>query len=562
MLVSVSIFAALTGFLMGYDMCIVAVVLDPVDKDFHLCGSNLSCSAKTLFVSILAPGAVIGSIMGGFIADKLGRRPGLLLSDICLLIAALCFGIGATFPLALFGRFCVGTGVGIGFVVYATYMCEIAPSGIRGILVACQEVAQCCGCMIAYVLAAVWGGAPWRLMMGAAGIIAAAQILGELWILPESPRFLVRKGRLADARESIRKLGNLTEETEINEFIQQLKQEMEDEKYNVLCQQVNMGAKGTAPNAWAFVWHKYTNLLLNNQKPILIAVGCAVAQNLTAANSVVYFAIDIFKLAGVCDPYLAGAGVGAMKFVGVVLCMCLVERLGRRNLLIAGTCGAVVCHILIGTGFLMNSLENVAASCGAADKATDAPFRPITTLLVVGMLAFMFFWNISWAALMFVVASEVLPNSCRGVGMGLTITTFWIVAFLMQTTLEPLFGAITTAGTFYLFAGLSVLSAVFVVCFVPEGSGVVLEQLAASGGRKRRSADESTETHAAGSGLGGRLPSGLLPLDCESNTSRGGPLGQEAAAAEFEEKAGESPKKRRTMDQGNLQVSVQQSMWD
>ncbi|CDJ44755.1 hypothetical protein ETH_00035840, partial [Eimeria tenella] len=117
-----------------------------------------------------------GSVLGGWIADRLGRRPGLLLSDFCLLFASICFGIGTSFALVLVGRFFVGLGVGMGFVVYATYMCEIAPTDLRGVLVACQEVAQCSGCMLAYVLAAIFGGVPWRLMMGAAGIIAALQV--------------------------------------------------------------------------------------------------------------------------------------------------------------------------------------------------------------------------------------------------------------------------------------------------------------------------------------------------------------------------------------------------
>ncbi|CDJ63843.1 sugar transporter, putative, partial [Eimeria necatrix] len=304
-----------------------------------------------------------GSVLGGWIADRLGRRPGLLLSDFCLLFASICFGIGTSFALVLVGRFFVGLGVGMGFVVYATYMCEIAPTDLRG---------------------------------------------------DSSPRpHLVLVGRF---------------------FV----------------------GLGVGMGFVVYATYMYWRLLRTHHRPILTAVGCAVAQNLTAANSVIYFAIDIFTMAGISDPYLAGAGVGAMKFMGVICCMCLVEKLGRRVLLLLGTFGAVVCHLVIASGFLLQKTVDVhaaaatatdaaAAAAAAADAAAAAGTTP-TTLLVVGMLVFMFCWNVSWAALMFVVASEVLPNSCRGVGMGLTITAFWTVAFIMQSTLEPLFVCITIAG--------------------------------------------------------------------------------------------------------------------
>lgn len=201
MLVSVSVFAAITGLLMGYDMCIVAVVLDPVDETFGLCGDSLTCGSKTLFVSILAPGAIVscccccccefhatataavglrlslccccrgaalqlGSVSGGFLADKLGRRPGLLLSDICLLVAALCFGIGSTFPVSS----CCSSSCFYS-LCFSVYCCGIAAVLTEGPCVFCAAVrgaymplsrSLCC-CVSAAA------GAVWQVLCGARG---------------------------------------------------------------------------------------------------------------------------------------------------------------------------------------------------------------------------------------------------------------------------------------------------------------------------------------------------------------------------------------------------------
>ncbi|CDJ43497.1 sugar transporter, putative [Eimeria tenella] len=335
--------------------------------------------------------------------------------------------------------------------------------------------------------------------MGAAGIIAALQIVGEVWVLPESPRFLVGKGRLEEAKWSLQRLGYCSTAAEIDLFILQLLEEKEHEKEEERVQNELLLQRGVKLNTWRFTLCRYWRLLRTHHRPILTAVGCAVAQNLTAANSVIYFAIDIFTMAGISDPYLAGAGVGAMKFMGVICCMCLVEKLGRRVLLLLGTFGAVVCHLVIASGFLLQKTVDVhaaaatatdaaAAAAAAADAAAATGTTP-TTLLVVGMLVFMFCWNVSWAALMFVVASEVLPNSCRGVGMGLTITAFWTVAFIMQSTLEPLFVCITIAG--------NALSGMFVYFYVPEGKGMVLEDIGLSQQRKQQIAEHAARAAAA-----------------------------------------------------------------
>ncbi|PHJ20968.1 sugar transporter st1 [Cystoisospora suis] len=370
-------------------------------------------------------------------SDRIGRKPGLALSDVCLLVGSIAMGTGQAFWVTLFGRFVVGMGVGLGFVVYATYTSEVAPPDRRGQLVACQEVAQCFGCLVAYAMAAACGEKAWRYLLGMGGILAAVQILGEVLILPESPRFFVQHGREDDAAASLRKLG-MTDPVAVAAVIEEFKAERE--------QYGDLSGGLEERRTWKASWRQQFEKMQCYRGSLLIAVGCAVAQNFTAANSVIYFTIDIFRLASICDPLLPGVGVGIVKFAGVVVCLFFVDRWGRRFLLLTGTAGTLLCHILMATGFALQEGGMPLAAAAACGGGIEQSSPPYAKLLIVALLIYIFFWNTSWAALMFVVASEVLPNSLRGLGMGLTITTFWIFSFIMQSALEPLFSAITIPG--------------------------------------------------------------------------------------------------------------------
>jgi len=180
-----------------------------------------------------------------------------------------------------------------------------------------------------------------------------------------------------------------------------------------------------------------------------------------------YFGTDILSLAGVKDPTTATISLGIAKILGVVACLLLVDRpnWGRRKLLLIGTIGTVVCHVLLGISFLPDG------------PAFILNIKPILTLVI--LFSFIFFWDISWAALMFVIISDALPNTVRGFGTGIAIGVFWSMNFTIGQTMEMLFSHIPPyqhgenpqhhpAGTFFLFAGTSSLSLLFVYFFVVE----------------------------------------------------------------------------------------------
>uniref|UniRef100_A0A0G4FFA5 Major facilitator superfamily (MFS) profile domain-containing protein n=1 Tax=Chromera velia CCMP2878 TaxID=1169474 RepID=A0A0G4FFA5_9ALVE len=257
------------------------------------------------------------------------------------------------------------------------------------------------------------------------------------------------------------------------------------------------------------------------RQQVVVAVGCAFCQNLTAANSVLYYSTDIFRLAGLNCPFTAGVGVGVMKVVGVIASAWLVEgdTWGRRKLLLVGTFGAFVCHLMFVAAFSMlpehpKSFERLLSE--AAGGAGLSQPRGVILVLVT-MYLYMFFWNFSWAGLMFVVASEVLPSGVRGQGMGLVVITYWLVSFIMQLTLESSFEVFTKSGTFALYAFLTLLALLFTYTYIPETKGKSLEEITKffEKRRKRRllslfgKRSSQANTHRRGSphGLSGHFSS-------------------------------------------------------
>ncbi|EZG46262.1 major facilitator superfamily transporter [Gregarina niphandrodes] len=577
---------------MGYDLCIVAVVLDPIRQEFAVCaggesldglGKAAPCLLNELFVAILAPGAMVASLFGGWAADRFGRRRILMLSDVFFFCAATTMSLAQTYSVMLAGRALLGVGIGMGFVVFPTYMAEVAPAAVRGVLVTCQEVAQCLGCLGAYAVAFfVNPRTQWRALLFFAGVPAVIQLIGTL-VLPESPRWLVCKRKIPSAKRALERIAGhspdpehesrytiverflvatppsgysdssasrisrvraaravfqgadergigvddirdiehemryhatLTRENSrvdnVTDFgspympppgsrqppIQVLLALIEEEELRQLNKQKKrmervkrddeeMLAKFNEKRVshvmynlfrfkrWISLDHNPTvQKVRANIMPLLIAMGCAISQNFTGANTILYYSIDLFKMGGVCDTVLPGFMIGVVKLVGVLLMILCVERIGRRIPLLVGTGGTIMCHLALTYVYQTYNFEGDIC----AESTNQVP-EGIVTLNMWLIWALMFFWNISWAGLMFVVASEVLPSNFRGVGMGITIATFWIFAFVFQLLFRTLILTITPEGTFALLSFTSFLVLLFVYFKVPDLTGKTLEEI-------------------------------------------------------------------------------------
>ncbi|CEM21943.1 unnamed protein product [Vitrella brassicaformis CCMP3155] len=567
-------FTTLTGLLMGYDLCVVAVVLQPIQVDFKLCGDAFTCTRKELFVSMVAPGAMVGSLVGGVLSDRWGRRTTLAISALCFIIGAILLSEAATYAFLLQGRIAIGLGVGIGFATGSTYIAEIATREHRGRMVVCQEIAQCVGCLLAYAAGWFVGEHAWRWLLGAAGIAAFVQLMAVM-VLPESPRWYVGRGQLEKAAVVLKQLGvgqtgrnqeeeHLLIQREIKEILRDWESQTQQQHspsaspsmraaerqsphrkvvFEIESHDLDDDTEGggpsprlntpkgregeiemttatqngghtpdaspppspsertaleqpSSPPGGCGSW----GLLARHWPQVWVALGCAVCQNLTAANTVLYYSQDIFRLAGVCDPFLAGVGIGIAKVLGVSMTFVLVERQGRRWLLLWGSTGTFICHIVFAlvfaSGPTLRSSSGVQSACAAGGEGEGEGVLASlhVTVAVLTMLFYMFCWNISWAGLMFVVASEVLPTAIRGLGMGLVILTFWSCAFFVQLTLESLFDLVTESGTFAIFAMTNLLVILFVHWEIPETSGMSLESIS-QGFKKPRKGGRGHHSH-------------------------------------------------------------------
>mmetsp|Transcript_89554 Transcript_89554/g.225225 ORF Transcript_89554/g.225225 Transcript_89554/m.225225 type:complete len:496 (-) Transcript_89554:375-1862(-) len=437
-------FASLSGFLLGYDLCFIGSVLVAVQDSLEFCFpcedgysaralAKCNCPAKSFAVSAVSIGAIIGGLAGGTVAEKLGRRVALMITDILFVLGAAAMAVAGADStwLFYFGRIISGAALGAGGSTASAYIAEIAPAHLRGRLIEFNELMVCAGCLVAFVAAAAFGDDLWRWTVGVAALPACIQLLGLIAVVHESPRWLLARGRrrkaeAAAAALSIDLVAIPAPSTNSSE-----------------------GGIGLVGTTWA------------HRKPMLIALGCTLAHNATAANVILYFSRNVLERAGVREPLLANVAVGTVKFVGVCIALAVVDRLGRRALLLAGTAGIVASQAILVLAF-----------------ASDAE-APIQSLALAGMLSFILFWDVSWAGLMLVVISEVLPQPIRAMGAGLAYSVYNLVSFVEEQSLQPLFGSLSVAGTFGLYCGLSVAALIFVWRCLPETGGTTLEALQA-----------------------------------------------------------------------------------
>eukprot|EP00922_Rhytidocystis_sp_ex-Travisia-forbesii_P047350 GHVS01070516.1.p1 GENE.GHVS01070516.1~~GHVS01070516.1.p1 ORF type:complete len:508 (-),score=63.11 GHVS01070516.1:377-1834(-) len=430
------------------------------------------CPQKELFVAMIAPGALVGSIVGGTLADMFGRRWAMAVRDMAVITGTVVQATTHSYAVLLFGRTTLGFGVGIGFVAFATYVSEVSPTDRRGQMVMIQEVTQCAGVLLASVLVVITKDTAWRWLIGGAGIVAAIN-LPMVYFLPESPRWYVFKSRPNRARNVMRKLLQM-DENEIEENVAMMEREQEISKIKL--QEVTQGGEyGRFPRLM-----KTCLDLLTYKRQVLIAIGVGVAQDFIATNAVLYYANDIFRSAGVCEPYFLFIGIGLVKLVDTFVVVATIERLGRRTLLLIGTWGSFVCHIAFAIAFAVLQSQGLARSPseGVANcKQGQIVMNAGSVWVVIIMYLFVAAWDISWAGLMFVVASEILPTAIRGIGMGLSIFFFWLTLFVTEISFQSMWAAITVPGTFGVYACMTGLVVVFVYVYVPETMGDSLEDI-------------------------------------------------------------------------------------
>ena len=424
-----TVVAALGGLLFGFDTAVIAGTTHALTETFHLSPASLG-----LTVAAALWGTILGAMLAGIPGDMYGRRDSLRAMAVLYLVSALgcAFAWGWT-ALVLF-RFIGGLGIGGSSVLGPMYIAEIAPAKWRGQLVGLFQFNIVFGILLAYFSNYVFGtmqlgATEWRWKLGIPAVPALFFLL-MLFGIPRSPRWLVKKQRTAEARDVLRMVGEEDYEQELQDII------------------VSIDAEHAA-NDSLFSW-KY-------RLPIFLAVSIGMFNQLSGINAILYYLNDIFAYAGFSkvSSDLQAVAIGATNLLFTMLAMYVIDRIGRKALLLIGSVGTAACLGGVAAIFFSRSHQN------------------LLVWLLVGYIAFFAF---SQGAVIWVFISEVFPNRVRAKGQSLGSFTHWLMNALISG-IFPLLAA-SSGGYPFVFFSLMMGLQFFVVLFIyPETKGVSLEEM-------------------------------------------------------------------------------------
>jgi MFS transporter, SP family, arabinose:H+ symporter len=430
MLVRTVIAAALGGSLLGFDTAVISGATHSLTGIFALSPAELGFT-----VSAALWGTVIGAIGAGRLEQRFGGRTSLLILAVCYVISALGCALSPNWTSLVLFRFVGGLGMGGSSVIAPVYIAEVAPPAWRGRLVGAFQINIIAGILLAYLSnyvigLAAFGTLEWRWQFGAATAPAALFLLMLLGN-PPSARWLALRGRVDEARHVLSKLGSPNPDQELARILASLKEDA--------------GPKADQLFRWKY------------RRPILLAIALAMFNQLVGINAVLYYLNDIFAMAGFdrASQNLKAVTVGGTMLIATLLALALIDRFGRRTLLLVGSVGLGVCLAGIAAIFHLHQHEGALL------------------VLVVGYVGFFAF---SQGAVIWVYLSEIFPGRVRAQGQSLGCSTHWIMNALISGAF-PQLASMSRASPFFVFLVMVVLQFFAVLLFFPETSGATLEDI-------------------------------------------------------------------------------------
>ena len=443
-----AVVAAIGGILFGYDTAVISGTTAIVKAQF-----GLSDAGEGWYVGCALIGSICGVLAAGTLSDYLGRKLTMLISAGLFSISAIGCAVCGSFDSLVAYRIIGGVGIGIVSIVSPIYISEVSPAKIRGTLVSLYQLAVTVGFLLAYLANWVidaggdlavagnlwtnmWNAEMWRGMLGSE-TLPALLFFTIIFFIPESPKWLIVKGKLDKASTVLAKI--YASDTEVKEEIQTTQTSL----------------KGESKGAWS-------DLL----KPgILIAViaGSAIAilGQFMGVNAVLYYGPKIFSDAGFDNPMFSTVLVGVVNMVTTILAVFIIDKVGRKQLIYWGVSGMILCLLAIGIYFAWG------AQIGLGNG-----------FMLTFFLAYVFCCAISISAIVFVLLSEMYPNSVRGRAMSIAGFALWIGTYLIGQ-LTPILLGWSQAGTFFIFAACCVPYMLIMWKVIPETTGKTLEEIEA-----------------------------------------------------------------------------------
>lgn len=426
-----SIIVALGGFLFGFDTAVISGVEQQVQELF-----SLSSFMHGFTIASALIGTVIGALIAGRPADRFGRKPVLLIIAILYFISAIgCAAANNVTTLIIF-RFIGGIGVGGSSVVAPMYISEISPAHVRGRMTALFQFNVISGILMAYVsnyLLRNVGAEPWRWMLGIEGAPAFLYFV-LLFFIPESPRYLIKIGQISKARLVLEKIIKSSVDQQVEEIRMSLEKLSES-----------------------------TNKLFSKRyfKPVSIAFLVAMFNQFSGINAILYYAPRIFELSGLtfADSLFQSILIGITNGIFTIVGMILIDRAGRKILLITGSIGMSVCLALVAKTFYTQNFEGF--------------------VLLIYLLVYIMFFAFSTGAVIWVLIAEIFPNNIRGKGQSLGSFTHWFFAALVTFTFPVIIKEVDSGAghTFMFFSLMMILQAIVVWKYFPETKRRTLEEL-------------------------------------------------------------------------------------
>jgi sugar porter (SP) family MFS transporter len=425
-----TVVAALGGLLFGFDTAVISGTTSALRAVYHLSPALLGATVASALL-----GTVFGALLAGFPGERYGRRDSLRIMGILYLVSALGCAWAWNWDSLVAFRFIGGLGIGGSSVLGPMYIAEIAPAKWRGRLVGLFQFNVVFGILLAYFSNYVislmrFGAAEWRWDFGVAAL-PAALFFGLLFTIPRSPRWLVKAGRVGQARAVLEQMGDEGVEQELEEIVESIQTEQ-----------------------------KQTGERLFSRKhrlPIFLAVTIGMFNQLAGINAILYYLPDIFMHAGFSkvSGNLQAVAVGATNLIFTMVAMSVIDRIGRKILLLIGAAGTATCLAGVAAIFFTSRHEN---------------------WLLWLLIAYVAFFGFSQGAVIWVYLGEVFPNAVRAKGQSLGSFSHWIMNFVISLVF-PLMAASSGAYPFVFFAAMTVLQ-FFVVLFVyPETKGFSLEEM-------------------------------------------------------------------------------------
>ena len=442
----VGVVIMLAGLLFGYDQGVISGALEGIKQDF-----DLSTTMTEVITSWVTLGALFGALVAGDLADRLGRRITILLAAGLFVAGALLESLAPGTAVLVVGRLVVGFGVGVASVAAPLYAAEQAPTHLRGRFVSTYQLAITIGIFVAYFVdQQLTNGDRWRVMLGVSAV-PGVLLLVAMAPMPESPRWLIGAGRRRDATAALTKVRpDIDVEATLDTMEEAARQENAE--------------KAT----WGEVFARAV------RKPLAIAVGLAVAQQITGINAIIYYADTIFAKAGFATPADQAAAttwaVGGVNVLATFIAVAYVDRFGRRPLLLAGLVGMGAALTTVGIAFhFMDDVDTSGAGAGGPSTAG------IVTL--VALVVFIASFAFSLGPVVWTVINEVFPGRVRGRAVAFATAVNWGAAFLVSQFFLTLLDWLGSSVTFWLFAAFAAIAFVWIWRKVPETKGRSLEEI-------------------------------------------------------------------------------------